>query len=293
MKRLFPYVCVMAMAMPALAQETTRETTTVTTTTTTVSSDFDLLGELWSIQDAVPVRCGQVDLRLTGQWITSSAPANRGDSGDDFIITPSLVWGAAENVELFVNVPVWVGNGGDIPGIQGVNDDGSLDRGLDGNYDAYVGFLWRFSEQVDYWPAAAVQMTARVPTGDGSSGVDGEARLVLTNDYDGGLRSHFNIFGYSSNGDNIDNNRHLQYGVAVGMDGPLCDDGSVRWVLDYLNRSSTEYGNSNTNLVDVGWQWKMSDMSNLGMSVQIGLDHSDDEAPNFGAKLTYAHSLTY
>ena len=42
----------------------------------------------------------------------------------------------------------------------------------------------------------------RVPTGDGSSGVDGELRLVFTNSYDSGIRSHFNLYGTSLNGDN-------------------------------------------------------------------------------------------
>jgi len=141
-------------------------------------------------------------------------------------------------------------------------------------------------------PATALQASARIPTGDGSSGVDGELRLIFTNDYDSGLRSHLNGFVYSSNGDNVENNRHFQYGAAIGLDGPLCADGAVRWVIDYINRSSTQYGNSSMNLLDLGWQWKMSDMANWGMSFQVGLD-DEDETPNFGAKMTYAHSLTY
>lgn len=295
MKRVFPYVCALTLVVPVFAQNgpEQQEKTTVTTTTASTGSEFYLLEELWSVQDAVPVRPGQVDLRLTTGWVTANAPANRGDSNDDWIVTPSLVWGTCENVEVFVNVPIWVGDSGEIPGVKGIDDNGSLDRGLDGNYDAYVGFLWRFAEQVDWQPAAAFQATARIPTGDDSSGVDGEFRLIFTNEYDSGLRSHLNGFLYTSNGDNIENNRHLQYGAGVGLDGPLCAGGAVRWVLDYINRSSTEYGHSNTNLVDAGWQWKIDDMTNLGMSFQIGLDHSDDEAPNFGARLTYAHSLTY
>lgn len=288
MKRVFPWMCVMALAVPVFGQNSVPTPTTVTT-----SSDFDLLGELWSIQDAVPLRPGQIDLRLTTGWVTANAPANRGDSDDDWSVTPSLVWGTCENVEVFVSVPIALGDAGDIPGVKGVNDDGSLDRGLEGNFDAYVGFLWRFSEQIDDLPATAIQVTARIPTGDDSSGVDGELRLIMTNDYDSGLRSHVNGFIYTSNGDNVENNRHFQYGAAIGLDGPLCNDGSVRWVLDYINRSSTEYGRGSTNLVDAGWQWKVDDISNLGMSFQIGLDHSDDEAPDFGARFTYSHSLTY
>ncbi len=291
MKRLYPWVFALGMAVPVFGQ--TSDSTSVTTKTATVASDFDLLMELWSVQDAVPVRPGQIDLRLTTGWVTSNAPANRGDSDDDWTVTPSIVWGAADNVEVFVNVPMSVGDGGDIPGVRGINNNGTPDDGLDGNFDTYVGMLWRFSEQVDYQPAMAFQASARIPTGDDSSGVDGEFRLIMTNDYDDGLRSHLNGFVTTSNGNNIRNNRHFQYGAVVGLDGPLCDGGAVRWVLDYMNRSSTEYGHNSINLVDAGCQWKVDDASNLGMSFQIGLDHGDDEAPNFGARLTFAHSLTY
>jgi len=285
MKRPLSTVCALALALPALGQteRPIQETTTVTTTTTTVppSSGFDLLGELWSMQDATPLPCGQVDLRLTGGWITSSAPANKGDSGDDFVITPSIVWGAADNLEVFANVPSWVGAGGEIPG----------DEGNQGNFDTYAGLLWRFADtdQGDW----AFQATTRIPTGDQSSGVDVEGRRILTNEYASGLRSHFNFFTYSSNTSNVRNNRHLQCGAIVGLDGPLNGDGSVRWVLDYMNRTSTEYGHDNTNLLDAGFQWKIDECNNFGMSVQAGLDHANDEAPNFGAKVTYSYSLTY
>jgi hypothetical protein len=276
----------MALSVPVLAQTdkpvVVQESTTVTTTTTRVPSDeFYLLRELWSVKDATPIPCGQVDLRLTGGWITANAPANKGDSNDDFVITPSIVWGAAENVEVFASVPSWVGDGGEIPG----------DEGNQGNFDTYAGVLWRFADSdAGDW---AFQATTRIPTGDQSNGVDVEGRLILTNEYASGIRSHLNFFAYSSNTSNIDNNRHLQCGAIAGLDGPLNDDGSLRWVLDYMNRTSTEYGHDNTNLADVGFQWKIDECNNFGMSMQVGLDHANDEAPNFGAKITYAYSLTY
>jgi hypothetical protein len=284
MTRTLPMVCAVAFALPVFAQNQQQpvvETTTITTTTTTVESEFDLIGELWSVQDATPVECGSVDLRFTGQWITANAPANKGDSDDDFVLTPSIVWGIAEEVEVFARVPSWIGDGGNIPG----------DEGEVGNFDTYAGLLWRFvdGDTMDW----AFQGTARIPTGDQSNGIDGEFRLIVTNEYESGLRSHFNLFAYTSNTTNIDNNRHLQCGAVVGLDGPLGDSGDLRWVLDYMNRTSTEYGHGNTNLLDVGWQWQMADNSKLGMSAQVGLDHSDDEAPNFGATITYAHALTY
>lgn len=303
MKRMCVLMCVVLAAGTVLAQESdvTYETTT------TVSGGEDLISQLWFLEDATPLDTGQVDLRLGFGWVTASAPANLGDSDDDFVVTPSIVWGAAEDLELSVSVPVWVGDGGDV----GVIDDI--------NYDTTVGVLWRIIGQSAKcaqcekgpFPALALSGSARIPTGCGSSGVDGELRLILTNEYDSGIRSHFNAFAQYVDreyGDEFGRRggmrgfgrrdrgrlepRDFQYGFVVGLDGPLCADGAVRWVLDYMNRRGYHEGTSNMNMLETGWEWTMSDIQKLGFSVQIGLDHNDD-TPNFGAAFNYAHSLTF
>lgn len=242
------------------------------------SSSPNLLSELWRMDDATIVPTGQVDLRLTGSWITGSDEFNAGDSDDDFILTPSLVWGARENLELFASVPVWLGDGGD----RGPYDEG--------NADTFVGFTWRFAEPQGMWGAMALKGTARIPTGDGSNGVDGELRLIMTNDYDDGLRSHVNVFGKTVNGDNEENLRDFQWGVVVGMDGPLCSDGAVRWVFDYMNRSSVHYGSGNINMAEIGWEWAIEPGRALGMSAGFGLD-SNDDTPNAVASITYSMAI--
>lgn len=244
------------------------------------SGEPNLLNEAWAMDDAVPLATGQVDLRFSFGWVTADFPANRGDSDDDFFFTPSLVWGTCDNVEAFVSVPIWLGDGGDV---------GANDRG---NADTFAGFLWRFAEPQDAWPAMAVQVTARIPTGDNSGGVDGEFRLILTNDYDSGLRSHVNVFASTVNGNNEPSLEHFQYGVVLGMDGPLCSNGAVRWVADYMHRSRFREGAANINLFEIGWEWEMAEAQRLGMSVQVGLDDNED-TPNFGAIITYSHSLTF
>lgn len=299
MKRMCVLTCVLLLAVTAFGQES--DVTTETETTTTVPGVPDLVRELWFVDDARPVETGQVDLRFTFKWETADAPANLGDSDDDFIVQPGIAWGVWENVELFADVPVWVGDSG---------DRGPFERG---NADTTIGFTWRMTEPVDIWPAMAMRASARVPTGDNSNKVDGELRLIFTNEYESGIRSHINAFAKSVNGNNDDSlrfapgrrgmrswdgwdggvdARHFQWGVVLGMDGPLCADGAVRWVLDYMNRSSFHYGASNLNMLELGWEWDMSDMQKLGFSAQIGLD-GDDETPNFGAALSYAHSLTF
>lgn len=297
MKRTLSAACVLALAATTFAQES--EKTTVTTTETVVAGGADLISELWNFEDAVPLSCGRADLRLTARWWTASSPASRGDSSDDFVVQPSLVFGVVDNVELSFAVPVWVGDAGDMPG------------GENGNADTNVGLLWRFMEANGGWPAMALSAHGRFPTGHDSSGVDGTLALVMTNEYGSGLRSHVNVFGKTVNGhndeggrdghggwgwvwdgdDDLGGARNFQWGFVVGMDGPLCNDGSVRWVADYMNRSSYRYGASNINMLELGWEWAMAETSNLGMSFQIGLDDNED-TPNFGAGITYSMSLT-
>jgi len=268
------------LTLVAAVQAQESDVTYESSRTTAVSGGANLLSELWLVEDATPLDTGQVDLRLTLAWVTASAPANRGDSDDDFVVVPSLRWGAWNNVEVFATVPVWVGDGGDV---------GPLDVG---NADTMLGFTWRIHEPEGIWPAHALRGHLRVPTGDNSSGVDGELRLILTNDYDSGVRSHFNAFAQTVNGDNDPDLRHFQWGAVFGVDGPLCGDGAVRWVADYLHRSSYHFGAGNVNMLEAGLEWDMAAAQKLGMSLQVGLDDNED-TPNFGAAITYAYSLTY
>ena len=266
MRRFIVLTAVFSFAVPVLGQDG--------------EGGADLMRELWSMDDATPIETGRVDLRLTFGWTTAGAPANLGDSNDDFVINTSLTWGTCDNVEAFLEVPVWVGDGGDRPAFE------------DGNADTTLGFTWRFMEPDGTMPAAALQMKARIPTGDSSSGVDGEARLILTNEYDSGMRSHINAFAQTINGDMDPNARDFQWGFVLGMDGPLCQDGTVRWVADYLHRVGVHYGASNMHILELGWEWDMGDSQRLGFSTQIGLDRVDD-TPNFGAGLTYSQALTF
>lgn len=307
MKRILVVACVLAIGGTAFAQEAE-----VTTVTTTEFGGDDLLSQLWNMEDATPLDPGQLDFRLGGHWVTESAPANWGDSDDDFILRPAIVWGIVDNLEMSLSMDAWLGDGGDMGPFE------------DGNYDTTIGFLWRFYEQqfrecdagcLDL-PSMALSASARVPTGDRSNGVDGELRLIMSYEYDNGIRSHLNIFGKSVNGDNqeelsprIDDDalvsldwddwlmgedpvdpRHFQWGVVLGADGPLCADGAVRWVLDYMHRNGEFYGRGDMDILELGWEWTMSEMHKLGMSMQVGLDHTDDN-PNFGAGLMYALSL--
>ncbi len=135
MYRTFTVLCVLAFVRSAIAQES--EETQVTTKTTTTSSAANLISDLWLMDDATILDTGTVDLRFTFGWLTGGEPFNNGDSDDDFVFSPSLYWGACENVEVFATVPIWLGDSGDA---------GALGEG---NADTNVGFTWRIAEPAD------------------------------------------------------------------------------------------------------------------------------------------------
>ncbi len=269
MKRIAVFACTLALCVIGVTRVQAQD-----------NGAPDVLSDLWNFEDAVPVSTGQIDLRLSGRWITASAPANRGDSNDDFVLTPTVFWGVANNLELSASLPIWLGDSGDKP------------AGVDGNADAYLGGLWRFMEPDGMWPAMAVSGTLRIPTGNDSSGVDAELRLVMTKDYDSGMRSHVNSFVTTVNGDvdTAGDERNFQWGMVLGMDGPLCSNGAVRWVADYMHRSSYHYGARNVNMLELGWEWNIAAAQKLGMDVQVGLDDNEDTS-NFGIGMTYAYTL--
>lgn len=274
MKQTLGCAFVLAFAVSAIAQE--KEKTTVTTTTTTVKSGFDLLGgETFNVIDATPFETGAVDLRLSGRWVESGRTKDGGEDGV-WTMQPTVVWGAAENLEVSFTVPfTHVDNFSDAP---------------DGHYDTYFGLLWRLKEQENWWPAIALGSNLRIPTSEDSNGVDWELRLVLTNEWDGDIRSHFNIFGITVNHDNYADARDFQYGAVLGFDGPLCADGAVRWVADYMYRISDQDGNGGQNIGEAGFQWQINECNKIGFSVQLALDHAE-ETSNHGAALTYAYTI--
>lgn len=284
MKRFLSVIVTLALVTPVLAQDGNDG----------AASGRNTLDELWNFQDAVPLDAGSVDLRFSFGW--DSGGVSDG-SGDNFILTPSLYWGIGDNYEFSVGLPIWLFDGG---------DRGAFDEG---NSDTNLGVLWRFAEQDDGGAYdVALAGNFRLPTGDHSNGVDYELRLAMTHVYDSGVRSHFNLFGEVVNGDNNDfeydkmfvfgggeggdDERNFQYGVVIGVDYPLCDDGAVRLIIDYMHRSSVFEGQNNWNMAEIGWEWDMSDSDRFGMSFQFNLDRSNDAA-NVGAIMTYAHALTY
>jgi len=285
MKQILSGVFVLALAVSAVAQQkekTTvqKEKTTVTTKTTTVKSSFDLLGsETWNVTDATTFTQGAIDLRLAGRY-TESAINENFEVDNAWTLQPAVVWGATDRWQVSFTVPI--------------NHIDNLNVAPDGNYDSHIGTQYRLTDQEGYWPALALATNSRIPTGQNSNGIDTEVRLILTNEYESGIRSHLNFFGEVTNGNNLEpfDQRNFQYGGVVGLDGPLCADGAVHWVVDYQYRISQVQGGGGTNIGEAGWQWQINESNKLGMSVQMSLDHTENTS-DVGAALTYAYMLKY
>jgi hypothetical protein len=302
MKRTLSIVCALCLSTAAFGQADDGKGVMMNP-----EGKYDLLSQAWQFEDADPLETGTFDLRFGLQWSTGRT---LGDSSDNFVVTPSIVWGFAEDWELSLGVDAWLGDGGNMGPFR------------DGNYDTHLGLLWRFHEQQPFMarkgelhlPSMALSSTMRIPTGDGSSGIDAELRFIATYEYTSGVRSHFNIFGKTANGnnltrDNVDfariaddlglreiigdfrdlDSRHFQYGMVLGADGPMgCEN--LRWVADYMFRSSFLYGNSSLHIGEFGFEWEMTETSKLGVAVQANMDHTDD-TPEWGANIVYAYSI--
>lgn len=300
------YLCgsfVLCLATAAMAQNdtVTRETTKVTRTTTTVASaSADLLGlETFNFLDASVVPQGTIDLRIAGRWIDGKGVTKKSfgsydyyeENDDGIVLTPEIVWGATDRLEIALSVPFWV--------------DGEPEEG---NYDTYIGAQWRISDLDENCPAFALAGSIRVPTGDGSNGLDAQLRFIMTNEYESGIRSHLNLWGTSVNTDNYADARDFQYGAVVGLDGPLNDSGSLRWVFDYMYESSRaegseddminynyptpDFGGEKRNSAEIGLQWNINECHKLGFAFQAGLDHAENETPDYAASLTYAYTIS-
>lgn len=253
-----------------------------------VDSDYRYIRTPLFFDDAQVQPEGTMYFRLGFDYLTESAysiPANSrgGAQDDDFALNLKWVWGPCDNVEVFAELPVNLGDGkytGD---------------GFEGNGDLRAGMSYQFWDEgtyADWMPAFTLKGTLRTPTGYHSSGVDGELRGMWTKTIAGDLRGHFNAFAVTINGDNDVNARRFQWGFVFGADMPLNDARDLWLMLDYVHQSSEHYGNGNMNMVEAGMEWKMDDIQSVHFSTQVGLD-GDGDTPNWGARVAYTYELHY
>jgi hypothetical protein len=259
---------------PVYGQVMEEETTVITTTT--VEEVRDIKSPVF-LEDAVPQPTGTMNFSLGFDYETESGKGFE-PAEDDFGIDLKWYWGPCEDVEVSLGLPFNLGDGSQTA------------DGFDGNGDLTFGLLYRLIKETDDMPAFALSGKLRTPTGDGSEGVDGELRGILTNTLVGDLRGHVNAFAITVNGENDPAARDFQWGFVFGVDAPLTEARDLWLIVDYLHRSSEHYGASNMNMIEAGLDWEVAHGHRVHFTTQVGLDDNED-TPNFGARVAYTYEL--
>lgn len=273
--------------------ETTKTRTTTTTTTTTTHFHDDDYGyhgadDFFNVQEANPnVQQGEWEFESFGGWSTIS---NQKD--DEIGLAQSIKYGITD--DFFFELKVLERNLGD-----GRNQ---------GNGNINLILFNRFVRESDSMPAIAAQMDLRVPSGDGSSGVDGKLTGIITKTIVDKLRVNFQGWAQTANGDEGGgqdrHNRHFhddafedrqpgrrnfQWGMGPGVDYQIDDDTLV--LVNYINKTSNLENSHNLNIIETGLVrriYQSDDVKHwLKLAFDIGLDHGD-ETPNWAAKLQWS-----
>lgn len=229
--------------------------------------DYREVSDFYQIREANPsVTKGEWELEFEYEYETH----NHHD--DDSLFSASLKYGLTNStfVELEV-LPINIGDGGD----QGAGDL------------SVILFQQLFREE-GARPAAAVWAEMRVPSGDGSSGVDGALHFNLTKTLFPKFRAHLEGFIETVNGTRggeDEEYRPFQWGVGPGFDYQF--DEKTLGLVNYLNRCSDEEGKPNSNVIEFGVARELVEGQHIKAAVDIGLDGHED-TPNFAAKLLWS-----
>lgn len=256
-------------------EETPAEETIVAEETeiTTIgdTSQFRGVSDFFNIREANPqVSKGEWELEVTSEWATRS-----NGEDDDFGLEQSIKYGITDDifVELEVVEPS-LGDGGD-----------------QGNGDLNLILFERVLKENETLPAIGLQQEMRIPSGDDSSGVDGTFSLIFTKHIVDKLRAHLEGYIETANGSQGaggDDRRNFQWGVGPGFDYQI-DDKTLA-LINYLNRSSEDYGHHNQNILELGVTREIAKTDRTEQIVKfatdIGLD-GQEETPNFGVKLLW------
>ena len=254
---------------PAPSKPTTTEKTTVTTTEKTVNgSDYREVSDFFNIREAnSSVIQGEWEFEVPFAWETSS-----NGKDDDFGLGASLKYGITNEVFLELELlPLNIGDGGD-----------------QGNGETALILFTQWVHESGDMPAFATWAEMRIPSGHDSSGVDGTLHFNLTKTLADKLRGHLEGYIMTANGTRgggSEDRRHFQWGIGPGIDYQ-CTEKTIG-IINYINRSSEEYGAHNQNILEIGLAHELTEGQHLKAAVDIGLD-GNDETPNFGGKVQWS-----
>jgi len=215
------------------------------------------------------VKRGEWELEITSAYATKS-----GARHDHFELTQSIKYGITDDfhVELEVSEPL--------------------------GYSGYgVGELKfklfnTFWHEAEILPAFGGSAELRIPTGYGSSRVDGKFTGILTKTIFPRFRAHLLGYVETANGAQghaeEENRRAFQWGVGPGFDYELGDNTLV--LLNYLHKSSDRYGEHNNNIMEAGLVHYFSKTGAFRHGIKAAVDWTLDgleDTPNFAAKFQW------
>lgn len=220
------------------------------------------------MRSADPEPAGEGIIKNIFSWETTKGS----DEDDDFEYEFEFEYGLVENHELILAVPVEIGDGG-----------------IDGNADITLGWHWKLWNEQDWLPAFGMRNLVRIPSGVDSAGVDYTWRGLLTKTLiPGKWRGHLNPFIKSVNGNNEEEARHFQWGMAIGTDYRLSD--RLNLITDYLYSNGEDEHTRDNHMAEVGLDWELDDHQKLGFATFIGLD-GDSHGESLGAAISYMYSF--
>lgn len=229
-------------------------------------------GEGWSLdgpyflRSADPLEAGEIELKFIYGY-------EKEPDDEEHEIEFVFEWGLAEGHEFILEVPVTLGEGK-----------------VEGNGDIMeFGFHSRIWDEADWLPAFSVRNLIRIPTGHRSNGVDYLLRGLFTTTLETGTtRLHFNPFAKWVNGNLDDDERHFQWGAAIGFDYRISDD--LLLIADYMHRSSEAEGVGNQQSVELGADWEFADDQILAFQAEFEVD-GDSQGADFGVRIAYILEL--
>lgn len=225
------------------------------------------ISDFFNIREAYSnVERGEWEFETSVEWETSSGESD--EYGPGF----SLKYGITDTFHIELEVlPLILGNGGD-----------------QGNGDLALILFKEFWKESDWVPAFGAWVEGRFPTGDGSSGVDGELHFNLTKQVATNCRAHLEGFIKTANGSrgaDDEDRRDFQWGAGPGFDYSFSDDTIV--AINYLNRVSDHVGDHNENIVELGLAQRIAHNQHLKFAVDVGVD-GQESTPNLGAKILWS-----
>lgn len=225
------------------------------------------ISDFFNIREAYAnVEAGEWEFETGVEWETRSG--TRDTYGPGF----SLKYGITDTFHAELEVlPIEVGDGGG-----------------HGAGDIAIILFNEFWKEQDFLPAFGAWLEGRFPTGDGSSGVDGELHFNLTKQVATNCRAHFEGFIMTANGAHGENDydrRDFQWGMGPGFDYSFSDD--TIFNINYLNRVSDEVGNHNENIVEFGVAQRVAHNQHLKFAVDVGVD-GQESTPNLAAKILWS-----